>query len=347
MKPGARTKWLLPWGAVCLLVWAAVGYAQMSERRSGSGNASRTAYQGVVAPAAPAAPVPEQRLRYKYQYYPDANVYYEPSREVFFYMNEGEWIKSPTLPRALRNRLGDFVIVELASDDPTRYHADVLRRYPGPEAPPPAAGAEGPAPVLAQPAAEAPEPAPAGRPALTFRYNYYPEAQVYFDPARGMYFYFDQQRWIKSDSLPQQFEGRLGDYVMVEMATATPYDYDAQVRKFTRERPPAAASEPAGPPPWRPRGGEAVYHYDYYPDAFVFYDRDRRTYFYRPDGQWLEVTALPKYITQNIGHPVALEMNTAQPYVYEQEVMRRYPHPGVGVNVSRPIYRVWEETIEW
>jgi hypothetical protein len=346
MKTGARTTWLLSWGVVCLLVWASAGYAQLSERRSGAGNAPHAAYQGAAPPSTPTAPAPEQRLRYKYQYYPDVNVYYEPTREVFFYMHEGEWIKSPTLPRELRKRLGDFVIVELLSDDPTRYHADIMRHYSGQEASPPAVGEEPPAPVGAQPPAEPSGPSPSGRPALNYRYNYYPEAQVYFDPARGLYFYFDQH-WITADSMPRQLEGHLEDYVIVEMPTATPYDYDAQVRKVTRERPPGAESEPAAPPPWRPRGAEAAYHYEYYPDAFVFYDLDRRIYFYRPDGQWLEATELPKYITQNIGHPVSLEMNTAQPYVYEREVMGRYPHPGTGVNVSRPIYRVWKETIEW
>jgi hypothetical protein len=328
--------------AACLVLFAGGGQAQMNDGRSTPGNTALLAYR---TGGSPWSPRPGQQSRYKYQYYPDTEVYYEPGREVFFYQDQGRWIKAPTLPRELRGQLGEFVIVEMYSDDPTVFHADVLRRFPGKE---PAAGRAPAEPREAPPARrapESPEPAPAPRTELRYRYHYFPAAQVYYDPSREVYFYFDHD-WVKAASLPRRIEERLGDYVLVEMPTDTPDAFHAQVRKAILEAPPPLAAEPPmGPPPWRPRGTDPVYRYEYYPDSFVYYDLDRRSYFYRPDDQWVEATQLPEYIAENIGNPVALEMNTSQPYTYHREVALRYPHPGAEVNFSRPIYRVWKETI--
>jgi hypothetical protein len=326
----------------CLVLSAAGGQAQMVDGERTPGNTALLTYR---TGGSPWSPRPGQQTRYKYQYYPRDQVYYEPGRELFFYEYQGRWIKSPTLPRELRGQLGEFVIVEMYADDPTVFHADVLRRYAYHE-PPAARPLE--EPREAPPVQRAPErlaPAAAPRPELEYRYYYYPVQEVYYDPSRELYFYFDHH-WVKAESLPRHIEERLGDYVLVEMPTATPDAFHAQVRKAIRDVPPPLATEPPlGPPPWRPRGTDPIYHYEYYPDSFVYYDLDRRVYFYRPGDEWVEAVEPPRYITQNIGEPVALDMNTSQPYTDHRAVVLRYPHPGAGVNVSRPIYRVWKETI--
>jgi hypothetical protein len=337
---------LISMAVACLILLAQAGHAQMIDGRNAPRNAAPLAYG---TSGEPWSPRPGQQVRYKYQYYPDSQVYYEPSREVFFYRYQGEWLKSPTLPRALRDRLGDFIIVEMYATDPTVFHADVVRKYGDEEdeARYPAAQPmdETPEPTSAPATAERPQAAPSPRPEFKYRYHYYPAEQVYYDPSRELYFYFEN-RWTKAASLPRHIEEHLGDYVFVEMPTDAPYELHSLVRKATRE--PAAqtaAEKPSGPPPWKPRGVEPVYRYEYYPDGFVFYDLDRKIYFYQPQDEWVESPDLPKYLSQNIGLPVTLEMNTPRPYLYQREVAERYPHPGMGVNFSRPIYRVWKETV--
>lgn len=61
------------------------------------------------------------------------------------------------------------------------------------------------------------------------RYEYYPEARVYFDPARKLYFFMEGNRWASRPSLPPQI--RVGPPVFVDLDTEQPYDYDDEVRK--------------------------------------------------------------------------------------------------------------------
>lgn len=67
------------------------------------------------------------------------------------------------------------------------------------------------------------------------RYEYYPNAQVYFDPARQLYFFREANRWASRAFLPPQIKVRVGAPVIVELETERPYEYDDEVkRKYSR-----------------------------------------------------------------------------------------------------------------
>ena len=190
-----------------------------------------------------------------------------------------------------------------------------------------------------------------------FKYQYFPAAQVYYDPMRELFFYQDNGQWIKSPALPRYLRNRLGDFVVLEMNTETPYSLHAQVSKrypskpnvvserepgssnssYIKELPAAgtqsAMTQPAGSPPWQPSASGPVYHYKYYPMAFIYFDVDRKVYFYQADdGRWVQSTVLPENLADNLATPVMLEMNTERPYLYHSQVMEKYPHPGLDLN---------------
>lgn len=89
------------------------------------------------------------------------------------------------------------------------------------------------------------------------------------------------------------------------------------------------SNEPeVGPPPWAPaHGHRAEYRYRYYPTASVYYDVNRRLYFYYSSGEWVTYATLPNWIHIDHGAYVSLEMKTAAPYKFHTEVVHRYP-PG-------------------
>ena len=64
------------------------------------------------------APAHGYRAKYKYNYYPQANVYYDATRKLYFYAEGGNWRASVSLPINLKLRLGDHVTIEMDSDKP-------------------------------------------------------------------------------------------------------------------------------------------------------------------------------------------------------------------------------------
>ncbi|MEJ5349497.1 MAG: hypothetical protein WHS46_12510 [Desulfosoma sp.] len=94
--------------------------------------------------------------------------------------------------------------------------------------------------------------------------------------------------------------------------------------------------EGGGPPPWAPAHGyRAKYRYHYYPDAAVYLDVGRGLYFYLQNGRWIVAAALPKGITIDPGRYVVLEMDADKPYVYHQDIVRKYP-PGQTKKTGKP-----------
>ena len=210
---------------------------------------------------------------------------------------------------------------------------------------------------------EAPPWAPPHGQQARFRYQYFPTAQVYYDPIRELFFYQENGQWIKSPALPRYLRNRLGDFVVLDMNTETPYIFQAQVSKYysststvvsrqqsgysntpyIKEQPAAktrsTVTNSAAPPPWKTSAYGPVYHYKYYPMAFIYFDVGRRVYFYQADdGHWVQSTVLPENLADNLGTPVMLTMSTDRPYIYQSQVMQRYPHPGMKIN--KKIYTI-------
>lgn len=76
-------------------------------------------------------------------------------------------------------------------------------------------------------------PAHGRRAQQRYRYYYYPDAAVYFDTGRGMYFYLVDGGWQVSVNLPQRLRIRLGEHVSLELDTAKPYsEYHYHVKRY-------------------------------------------------------------------------------------------------------------------
>jgi hypothetical protein len=65
---------------------------------------------------------------YSYEYYPDAEVYYEPHRHVYYWSEGGAWRSGPRVPRNIVLR--SSVRVDLDSPEPYRHHDEVRTKYP-------------------------------------------------------------------------------------------------------------------------------------------------------------------------------------------------------------------------
>ena len=76
------------------------------------------------------APAHGRRAQYRYYYYPDVEVYFDLRRRSYFYLSNGHWKLSATLPDTLRLRLGTHVSLELETDTPYRYHRQHRKFYP-------------------------------------------------------------------------------------------------------------------------------------------------------------------------------------------------------------------------
>ncbi len=65
---------------------------------------------------------------YSYEYYPDAEVYYQPQRQVYYWSEGGSWRSGPRAPQNIVLRT--HVTVNLNSREPYRQHNEVRARYP-------------------------------------------------------------------------------------------------------------------------------------------------------------------------------------------------------------------------
>jgi hypothetical protein len=85
---------------------------------------------GPAPSGGPPAHAPAHGARSKmYHYYPSANVYFEPAQGMYFYLSEGEWKAGVTLPAGLKVQLGDFVNLELGTNQPYELNAEHLLKY--------------------------------------------------------------------------------------------------------------------------------------------------------------------------------------------------------------------------
>ena len=89
-----------------------------------------------------------------------------------------------------------------------------------------------------------------------------------------------------------------------------------------------------GPPPWAPAHGyreKAARHYYYYPTASVYFDVERRLYFYRSGGEWRASPILPATIVIEPRGYVEMDLDSDEPYVHHNEHKEKYKeHPGKG-----------------
>ena len=70
------------------------------------------------------------------------------------------------------------------------------------------------------------------------QYRYYPYRNVYYEPARGLYFYMAGDGWAFGASLPAPLTvNSLGTYVSIGLDTEYPYQYNQEhERKYPKEK---------------------------------------------------------------------------------------------------------------
>jgi hypothetical protein len=80
--------------------------------------------------APPWATAHGNRAKHTYRYYPYNGIYFEERAGAYFYMNDGRWQMSSSLPVSIRITINDFVTLDMDTDRPYEYHNDVVKRYP-------------------------------------------------------------------------------------------------------------------------------------------------------------------------------------------------------------------------
>jgi hypothetical protein len=78
----------------------------------------------------PWAPAHGYRAKHKYRYYPSLYVYFDIGREIYFYLEGDEWKVVVTLPKDIKIDGNKYVTLQMDSERPYIYHADVVRNYP-------------------------------------------------------------------------------------------------------------------------------------------------------------------------------------------------------------------------
>ncbi|MDH5648845.1 MAG: hypothetical protein OEY67_04250 [Gammaproteobacteria bacterium] len=89
------------------------------------------------------------------------------------------------------------------------------------------------------------------------------------------------------------------------------------------------AQKREGPPAHAPAHGyRAKHRYHYYPSAEVYFDIDRKVYFYLSGSRWTMTATLPNQIRVSLGSEhVTLDMDIDKPYYEHSKHKKKYP-PG-------------------
>ena len=66
----------------------------------------------------PHAPAHGYRAKYQYHYSPSAQVYFDISRRVYFYLEHGRWQMSGSLPQRFYIEMDTYVTIKMASARP-------------------------------------------------------------------------------------------------------------------------------------------------------------------------------------------------------------------------------------
>ncbi|WP_455207507.1 hypothetical protein [Kaarinaea lacus] len=76
------------------------------------------------------APAHGYRAKHNYHYYPDSHVYFDIGRSMYFYLSDGAWKVSASLPGSLKLSLGSHVSIEMDSDKPYSKYSEHRSKYP-------------------------------------------------------------------------------------------------------------------------------------------------------------------------------------------------------------------------
>jgi hypothetical protein len=80
----------------------------------------------------PWEPTRGERAKFTYRYFPSSFVYFNIDRGIYFYLSEGKWVNSYSLPKAIPIDRDPHVILKMIIDKPYMFHEDVVKKYPPP-----------------------------------------------------------------------------------------------------------------------------------------------------------------------------------------------------------------------
>jgi hypothetical protein len=78
----------------------------------------------------PWAPAHGYRAKHRYCYYPSSYVYFDTARKLYFYLEGDKWRFGASLPVGIHVDIGNHVTLEMDTDEPYEFHADVVKKYP-------------------------------------------------------------------------------------------------------------------------------------------------------------------------------------------------------------------------
>ncbi len=90
----------------------------------------------------------------------------------------------------------------------------------------------------------------------------------------------------------------------------------------------AGKKKNSGPPSHAPAHGYRAKHPSRsFPSAYVYFDVNRKLYFYLRGGNWEAAVSLPVDVSVKLGGYVSIELETDKPYIYNKQHKTKYP-PG-------------------
>jgi len=78
----------------------------------------------------PHAPAHGYRAKHMYHYYPDSYVYFDVSRNVYFFLEGSRWTMSASLPYSLQVELAQHIEIEMDTDRPYTHFDSHKQKYP-------------------------------------------------------------------------------------------------------------------------------------------------------------------------------------------------------------------------
>ena len=85
-----------------------------------------------VISTSPWEPPRREKAKFTYRYFPSSFVYFNIDRGIYFYLSEGKWVNSYSLPQAIPIDRDAHVILKMIIDKPYMFHEDVVKKHPPP-----------------------------------------------------------------------------------------------------------------------------------------------------------------------------------------------------------------------
>ena len=77
----------------------------------------------------PWAPAHGYRRKATHRYYPAKGVYYDLTKKVYVYLENGSWRVGGSLPDSLKRGLGKAEEIVVEGGDPRKHHAEISKHY--------------------------------------------------------------------------------------------------------------------------------------------------------------------------------------------------------------------------